>query len=213
MVGFDRNVGVKTLRLDSVEEIQVLGHRPFGLGPVPNLLAEDVNSAHCALRVHFAKGADRIVDALPGHIAARNPADDRLWNPWHSVFDQGVEKAHEILLESGACARMAQYTVSAPAPRSASLARLMVDPGGGDVVYQEDGQTACAARGGEAPTGKLEAAGARIPRLPVKPVTSQQRHHRFIEMASNRGCQQVRRRPGAANTTEGMGGHRADGVD
>jgi hypothetical protein len=86
-------------------------------------------------------------------------------------------------------------------------------PGGGDVIYQKDRETTCTAKSGEASTWKLETTGARIARLPVKPVTSQQRHHRFVETATDRGSQQVRRRPGAAKTPKGMGRHPADGVD
>jgi len=49
--------------------------------------------------------------------------------------------------------------------------------------------------------------------LSVKPVTSQQLHHRLVETAAHRPSQQVRRRPGAAKTPEGMGWHAAYGVD
>jgi len=47
----------------------------------------------------------------------------------------------------------------------------------------------------------------------VKPVTSQQRHHRLVETATDRGSQQARRRPGAAKTPKGVGRHTADDVD
>jgi hypothetical protein len=85
--------------------------------------------------------------------------------------------------------------------------------GSGDIVDQKDTQTAGSASRGEAASGEPETVGATVTRLPTHSVSPQKLLRRNFQPPGHLCRQQLRGRPRAAHSPQGVGRDEADDIN